>query len=108
MNSLDKIEGNPSIDKFVETSFDISDRIHEILQKRGISQKELAEMLGRKESQVSKWMTGTHNFTIKTVTLLQTVLNAPILNVSKAEVLPNQESKHTKKSSSANLSLVEH
>ena len=86
MNALDKIIPDPAIDKFIDTSFDLSDRIHEILEARGISQKELAQMLGKKESQVSKWMTGTHNFTIKTLALLEVKLGAPIFQVSSGTI----------------------
>lgn len=86
MNALDKIVSDPAIDKFVDTSFDLSDRIHEILEAKGISQKELAEMLGKKESQVSKWMTGTHNFTIRTLALLEARLGVPIFKVSNGKI----------------------
>lgn len=86
MNELDKIIPDPAIDRFVDASFDIADRIHEILETRGISQKELAEMLGKKESQVSKWMTGTHNFTIKTLALLEARLGVPIFKVSNEKI----------------------
>lgn len=88
MNKLDEIVPDPAIEKFVDTSFDLSDRIHEILEKRGISQKQLAEMLGKKESQVSKWMTGTHNFTIKTLALLEVKLGVSIFQVSSGVIEP--------------------
>lgn len=88
MNALDRITPDPVIDKFVDTSFDLSDRIHEILEARGISQRELAEMLGKKESQVSKWMTGTHNFTIKTLALLEVKLGVSIFQVSSGAIQP--------------------
>lgn len=88
MNALDRIPPDPAIDKFVDTSFDLSDRIHEILEAKGISQKELAEMLGKKESQVSKWMTGTHNFTIKTLALLEVKLGVSIFQVSSGALQP--------------------
>jgi transcriptional regulator with XRE-family HTH domain len=93
MNELDKVIPEPEIAKFVDTSFDISDRIHEILEERGISQKQLAEMLGKKESQVSKWMTGTHNFTIKTLALLEVKLNATIFQVSPDKIGPVKREK---------------
>lgn len=88
MNALDRITPDPAIDKFVDTSFDLSDRIHEILEAKGISQRELAEMLGKKESQVSKWMTGTHNFTIKTLALLEVKLGVSIFQVSSGAIQP--------------------
>lgn len=88
MNALDRITPDPAIDKFVDTSFDLSDRIHEILEAKGISQRELAEMIGKKESQVSKWMTGTHNFTIRTLALLEVKLGVSIFQVSSGAIQP--------------------
>lgn len=88
MNALDKIISDPAIDKFVDTSFDLSDRIHEILESKGLTQKDLAEMLGKKESQVSKWMTGTHNFTIKTLALLEVKLGVSIFQITSGPIEP--------------------
>lgn len=69
--------------KRVDLSFMIVDRIHAILEERGLRQKDLAELLGKKESEISKWMRGTHNFTIETVSSIEAVLGAPILEVVK-------------------------
>ena len=69
--------------KRVDLSFMIVDRIHAILEEKGLRQKDLAEMLGKKESEISKWMRGTHNFTIDTVSAIETALGAPILQVVK-------------------------
>lgn len=91
MNELEKIPLDPVIHRFIGTSFDLSDRIHEILECKGISQKELAEMLGKKESQVSKWMTGTHNFTIKTLALLEVKLGVSIFQVSSGVIQPIEQ-----------------
>jgi transcriptional regulator with XRE-family HTH domain len=74
------------IDIFVDRSFDIVDRIHEILKLKNLSQKDLADLLDKKESEVSKWMTGTHNFTLKTIVKIEDVLGYPILKVIKKEV----------------------
>ncbi len=65
----------------VDLSFLIVDRIHSILQERGIKQKDLADMLGKKESEISKWMRGNHNFTIDTISSIENVLGQPILQV---------------------------
>ena len=62
----------------------IVDRIHAILEERGLKQKDLANMLGKKESEISKWMRGTHNFTIDTISSIENVLGSPILQVAKA------------------------
>lgn len=68
----------------VDLSFLIVDRIHSILQERGLKQKDLANMLGKKESEISKWMRGTHNFTIDTISSIESVLGEPILQVVEA------------------------
>ncbi|RMA56655.1 helix-turn-helix domain-containing protein [Ulvibacter antarcticus] len=68
-----------SIDLYIDRAFEISERINAILIYKGISQKELASMLGKSESQVSKWTSGVHNFTIKTITKLESVLEETII-----------------------------
>ena len=40
----------------VNLSFLIEDRIHAILEERGLKQKDLANMIGKKESEISKWI----------------------------------------------------
>jgi len=74
------------IDIFVNRSFDIVDRIHEILKLKSLSQKDLADLLDKKESEVSKWMTGTHNFTLKTLVKIEDVLGYPIIKVINKEI----------------------
>lgn len=39
-------------------------------------------MLGKKESEISKWMRGTHNFTIDTITSIENALGTPILQIA--------------------------
>lgn len=72
---------NPLIRQDVDLSFQIVDRIHEILQAKGLKQKDLALLLGKKEAEISKWMRGTHNFTIDTLVSIEQALGAPILRV---------------------------
>ena len=55
---------SPEVRERVSLSFQIVDRIHEILVERSLRQKDLALMLGKSEAEISKWMRGTHNFTI--------------------------------------------
>ena len=72
---------NPLVRQNVDLSFQIVDRIHEILQAKGLKQKDLALRLGKKEAEISKWMRGTHNFTIDTLVSIEQALGAPILQV---------------------------
>ena len=72
----------------VETSFKIVDRIHDILVSKGLRQKDLAMILNKKESEISKWMRGTHNFTIDTLCTIEDALQAPIIEVIQAPDSP--------------------
>ena len=76
---------NPEVRESVALSFQIVDRIHEILKEKGMKQKDLAVLLGKKEAEISKWMRGTHNFTIDTLVTIERALNAPILQVVHQE-----------------------
>lgn len=75
----------PEIEKFVNKSVEISDRIEEILKKKNISQREFADKLGKSESEISKWLSGTHNFTIKSITKIEAVLKDEIVKVCKEQ-----------------------
>lgn len=72
----------------IDHSFAIVDRLNEIMTRKKISQRQLAERLGKRESEVSKWMRGTHNFTIKTIAKLEAVLGEPVFQTAtKAPVI---------------------
>lgn len=66
----------------VDLSFAIVDRIDLLLKEKGMTQREFAEALGKKEAEVSRWMRGTHNFTIRTFAKISNVLGTQIINVS--------------------------
>lgn len=76
--------GNVSKDISIEIdlSFDIANRIDNLLTERGISQKEFAELMGKRESEISKWLKGTHNFTLRTLAKISAVLDSPIIQVA--------------------------
>lgn len=73
---------SPEVRRRVDLSFLIVDRIHNVLEEKGLKQKDLANLLGKKESEISKWMRGTHNFTIETISSIEKALGTPILIVA--------------------------
>lgn len=64
-----------------DLSFAIATRIDEVLKRKGMTQRELAQRLGKRESEVSKWLTGRHNFTTNTIARISLALGAAIINV---------------------------
>ena len=65
----------------VELSFEISDRIDMLMRQRGLSKKQFADALGRRPSEVTKWLSGQHNFTIATLAMLSSFFGQPIVTV---------------------------
>lgn len=62
-------------------SFDIAERLHDILDEKGMSQKDLAQLMDKKESEISRWLKGMHNFTMKTIVKLELALQKPIIQI---------------------------
>lgn len=57
----------------VESRMGITVKIAKALERKGMTQKELAEKLGKRPSEISKWLTGNHNFTDDTLFLRQVI-----------------------------------
>lgn len=64
--------------QYVKKSLDILDRLHELIEDENILQKELALKLNKSESELSKWLNGVQNFTIKTLCKLEAALGHDI------------------------------
>lgn len=72
-----------SVNKEVQYTFDIALRIHEILVKKNWSQADLARATGKKEALVSSWLSGKHNFTIKTIAEIEAALGEDIISIKR-------------------------
>ncbi|SDZ73311.1 helix-turn-helix domain-containing protein [Psychroflexus halocasei] len=71
---------NPEIDRFIERNLEITQQVCVILKNRGIKKTEFAKMLGKKPSEVSKWLSGTHNLTLKSITKMEIALGVDLMN----------------------------
>lgn len=65
----------------IDLSFAISDRIDFLMNERGLSKKQFADALGRRPSEITKWLSGQHNFTIATLGMLSAFFGQPIITV---------------------------
>jgi hypothetical protein len=66
-----------------DLNFSISEKIYQILQEKGMTKRDLAKLTGKKESEVSRWFSFGHNFTCKTIALIQLALGVPIVQVAQ-------------------------
>ena len=72
----------PQVQNQVNLCFDISDKIYSLMVNRGLTQKQLAEAMGRRPSEITKWLSGQHNFTVATLSKLSSFFGQPIVTVS--------------------------
>ena len=71
----------PEMKRQMELSVKIANRIYEIMEEKGLSQKDLATLLGKTETEVSRWLSGTHNLTLSTICKISTDLGEDIVTV---------------------------
>lgn len=65
----------------VDLSFEISDRIDFLMHEKGLTKKQFADAIGRRPSEITKWLSGQHNFTIATLVMLSSFFGRPIVTV---------------------------
>lgn len=71
--------------RFVRKYGDIVVRVHQILREKGITQKMLADKMGKTPSEISKWLSGEHNFTLRSITKLEAELNEELIYIPKRD-----------------------
>lgn len=65
----------------LDMSFALADKIDMILREKNISQKQLAKRMGKTEAEVSRWLGGTHNFTLRTIAKISDALGVKLLTI---------------------------
>ncbi len=80
---LDEIRStiSPETKMQMELSVAIANRIYDILETKGMSQKDFAQTLGKTETEVSRWLSGTHNLTLTTISKISIALGEDIITV---------------------------
>ena len=73
---------SPEIMIEVQLSADIIARINLLLKEKNMTQRELAQKLGKNESIVSRWTTGLPNFTLRTLSQLSVALGEPLIQLA--------------------------
>lgn len=72
----------PAADKAqTRLSFEISNKIDALMRERGLSKKQFADALGKRPSEITRWLSGEHNFTVATLGMLSAFFEEPIVAV---------------------------
>jgi len=61
----------------------IANRIVAVMKEKGVTKKELADLTHRRPSDVTRWLGGGHNFTCRTIALIEQALGVEIILIAK-------------------------
>ena len=74
---------SPEVREEVRLNIDIANRIYDLLKAKKMTQREFAALMGKRESEISRWLTGSHGFTTTTLAKIAAVLGEPIVEVKR-------------------------
>ena len=63
----------------------IAVKIIKTLRVQGKSRRDLARLLGKSESEITRWLSGFHNLELKTIYKIEKALGVDIIMVCQAE-----------------------
>ena len=62
----------------ISTKMAIAARLEDLLEAKGWNKGQFAEQVGKNPSEITKWLSGTHNFTIDTLAEIAVVMNMSV------------------------------
>lgn len=69
------------IHKKVDMEMAVSNRIYDLMTQKGLSKAEFARLIGKRPCEITKWLSGQHNFTLSTLTMISSFFGQPIITV---------------------------
>ena len=75
-------ETSPQMSQQISKRMKLAAQIDDILMSKGLTNQEFAFMMGKKPSEITRWLSGTHNFTTETLWEIERVLNIQLLTSS--------------------------
>lgn len=77
--------GDKEINIFVEKNLAITEKIRLALDLKGWKAQDLAKAMNKKPSEVSKWLSGLHNLTLKSIIKMETALEIDLIQTETAK-----------------------
>lgn len=78
-------EISPKEQARTESRMLLAAKIDEARKAKGWNQNEFAEQMGKQPSEISKWLSGTHNFTVETLWDIEEVLGIDLISIQEKE-----------------------
>ena len=78
---MDKIRQStpPEVNLQIEMAVRIANRVYDILEERNMTQRDFAQLVGKTENEVCRWLSGTHNLTLATIAKMSVALGEDLL-----------------------------
>ena len=83
-NVIDELLGKITPEEQAKTDAKmlLAAKIADAMEAKGWKNKDLLKAMGKSNpSEITKWLSGTHNFTVETLVELENVLNVKLLNI---------------------------
>lgn len=78
---------NPTEFEKTKRNMLLAARIDEALKAKGWSKKQLADAMHKNPSEVTKWLSGTHNFTLETLYLIESYLGVTLFEIPNTRLV---------------------
>lgn len=72
--------GNPEVEKLIEKNLAITEKVRQALELKGWNKGQLADAMGKHASEVSKWLSGTHNLNMKSIIKMEVALGIDLIH----------------------------
>lgn len=70
-----------NIHREVDMEMAVSNRIYDLMVQKGLSKAEFSRSIGKRPCEITKWLSGQHNFTLSTLAMLSSFFGQPIITV---------------------------
>lgn len=81
--------------KDMERRMMLAVKIAEGIKRKGLSQKEFADRMCKRPSEISKWLRGDHNFTTSTLFDIEDVLDIHLIDINEYKEFSQPTKSHT-------------
>jgi transcriptional regulator with XRE-family HTH domain len=98
---------NPEAERFVHLCMSFLDEVHDILDRKGMTQAELAVRMGKSPAEVSRMINGLQNVTFKTIAKLSAALGEDIM-MTESDAKSKYGHAHIKEKSIISAKLNRH
>jgi transcriptional regulator with XRE-family HTH domain len=76
-------EADESVLKKINSKMELAAAIDDAIKSKGWNKIKFAEIIKQKPSVITKWLSGTHNFTVDTLIDIGIILNVDLFNINK-------------------------